>query len=492
MKKLTPYVAAILLIYCSSNEKISVTSDINKKFKIEDLKEDYTVLQSALEEAHPGIYRYITKEKFDALFDSLNSEIRSERTEIEFFRFISPIIAQIRCGHTSISLSHNYRNYMTKQNKYFPLQLKFISNKAYVLKSFSSNEIIPSGSEIISINQKTISEIIEMIFKMISSDGNIQTAKYRRLDEEFSELYCQCISPTDSFEIKYIPFGNNIVKDEVIPAKPWEEIKKYKSSYMARQKEPLKFEIMDNPVVAVMTIVTFIPRIIKNNYGDFYGFIDSTFTLLKEKNIKNLIIDVRGNNGGDVHYFSTVLSKFIDKPYRIAERIDVPTPKYSFLKYTQHGFFFNFVNSLSYVKNEKTGRFDLKGKSGWHQLINPQEPHFQGKIYMLIDGWSFSAASDFCAIAHSNAHDKITFIGEETGGAYYGNNSGDWIKLTLPNTQIQVNIPMRYYLLAVFDYPYYDRGVIPDLEVIPDIEDILNNKDTQLEFALNIIKQRNK
>lgn len=492
MKKLTPYVVAILLIYCSSNEKKPVSFDINKKFKINDLKEDYTVLQSALEEAHPGIYRYITKEKFDALFDSLKSEIRSEKTEIEFFRFISPIIAQIRCGHTSISLSNNYRKYMTEQSKYFPLQLKFISNKAYVLKSFSQEEIIPAGSEIISINQKKISEIIEMIFKMIPSDGNIQSAKYRRLDEEFSELYYQFINPSDSFKIKYIPFFDNLAKNEVLLAKPWEEIKKYKSSYMDRQKEPLKFEIMDNSNVAVMTIVTFIPRIIKNNYGDFYRFIDSTFTLLKEKNIKNLIIDVRGNNGGDVHYFSTVLSKFIDKPYRIVERIDVPTPKYSFLKYTQQGFFFNLINSLAYVKNEKTGRYDLKGKAGWHQLINPQEPRFLGRIYMLIDGWSFSAASDFCAIAHSNAHDKITFIGEETGGAYYGNNSGDWIKLKLPNTQIQVNIPMRNYLLAVSDYPYPDRGVIPDFEVIPDIEDILSNKDTQLEFALNIFRQKKK
>lgn len=94
----------------------------------------------------------------------------------------------------------------------------------------------------------------------------------------------------------------------------------------------------------IITIVTFIPRIIEKHFGDFKSFIDSTFSLIKEKNIQNLIIDLRGNNGGDEHYFSYLLSKFIDRSFRIFERIDVPTPKYSFLEYTQHGYLFNWFN----------------------------------------------------------------------------------------------------------------------------------------------------
>jgi hypothetical protein len=108
---------------------------------------------------------------------------------------------------------------------------------------------------------------------------------------------------------------------------------------------------------------------------------------------------------------------------------------------------------------------------------------------VLTDGWSFSAASDFCAIADYNGRNKITFIGEETGGAYYGNNSGDWIKLILPNTHIQIGIPMRFYLLAVADYTCSDRGVLPDFEITPDIKDVLSGNDTQLKFALDLISR---
>ena len=56
---------------------------------------------------------------------------------------------------------------------------------------------------------------------------------------------------------------------------------------------------------------------------------------------------------------------------------------------------------------------------GMHQ---PKPISFNGEIVFLIDELSFSATADFCAIAKSN--NRGVLIGEETGGAYYGNNAG--------------------------------------------------------------------
>ena len=273
MKIVMLFLAICLLISCSGNEHRSSSHDINREFRIEELKKDFIVLRAALEEAHPGMYRYTEKDQFDALFDSLHSENSRAMNELEFFRFISPIISQIKCGHTGISLSSDYWEYMTKARKYFPMQLKFISNKAYLLKNYSSDELIPTGSEIISINHTLISEITKMISTMISSDGNIQTAKYRKLDEDFSQLYFLYVNPADSFDITYITPNEKVLRFKVLPAIDWQQIWKYKSSYMTRQKEPLKFEIYHDSDVAVMIIVTFIPRLIKENFGNFFEFI---------------------------------------------------------------------------------------------------------------------------------------------------------------------------------------------------------------------------
>jgi C-terminal processing protease CtpA/Prc len=107
----------------------------------------------------------------------------------------------------------------------------------------------------------------------------------------------------------------------------------------------------------------------------------------------------------------------------------------------------------------------------------------------LTDGNTFSAASSFSAILDDL--DRATFFGEETGGCIYGSNAYDYINLTLPNTQIKVTIPIRNGLNNITEKNNMNRGVIPDFEVHNSIFDILNNKDSEMEFVFDHIAGRN-
>ncbi len=478
-----------LTFNCSHKEQSTQIIDTDHTFIKTQLKEDFQVLYNALNEGHPGVYRYTTREEFRNIFDSLDAVISENWTELDFYRHCSKIISLIKCGHTGISLSDGYMNHLYSKALFFPLQLKFIGDKAYTLTCLDSLDYVPIGSEIISINQQNISIIKNNIYKMISSDANIQTAKYRKMDEDFPILYYLYISKIDSFQIEYIPLGRTTIVKNVLTGTPWRNISNYKKSYMSCQKEPVKYTINDSLNTGVMTIGSFIPSLIQKKFGDYYEFIDSTILVFNNFKISNLIIDIRGNNGGDEEYVAYLLARLLDKPFRIYDRIDAPVNKYSFLDYTNRGFFFNFFNSMSYIKDKETNRYILKNKAGWHKLINPDNPHFNGKIYILIDGWTFSGASDFAAIADYNGDEKITFIGEETGGAYYGNNSGDWLQLILPNSKIKISIPVRFYLLAVSDHQPKDRGVIPDFQVESTINDILQEIDKPMQFTLNYLEK---
>lgn len=101
---------------------------------------------------------------------------------------------------------------------------------------------------------------------------------------------------------------------------------------------------------------------------------------------------------------------------------------------------------------------------------------------------SISGSADVAALAHY--HKKAVFIGEETGGAYFGNSSGDFLNLTLPVTRIRLRIPIRGSMLSVSDYPYLDRGVLPDYSIELKIEDLLKGVDTELNFAIDIINKQ--
>jgi C-terminal processing protease CtpA/Prc len=115
----------------------------------------------------------------------------------------------------------------------------------------------------------------------------------------------------------------------------------------------------------------------------------------------------------------------------------------------------------------------------------PIPPIFKGKVYVLINGNSFSGTGECTSLMHY--HKKATFIGEECGAGYYGNTSGFMPLLTLPNTKIRVRIPMIRYTMAVSGYPK-NRGIIPEYPVSLTIEDLLNERDTVMEFTINLIK----
>jgi C-terminal processing protease CtpA/Prc len=116
--------------------------------------------------------------------------------------------------------------------------------------------------------------------------------------------------------------------------------------------------------------------------------------------------------------------------------------------------------------------------------MNPETPRFTGKTVILVDGLSFSTTGETTSLFHF--HKKATFMGEECGAGYYGNTSGSTANVVLPRTGIQVRVPLVLYTLAVDGYPR-DRGIVPDIPVVPTIEDLLARRDVVMERALRFL-----
>jgi hypothetical protein len=63
------------------------------------------------------------------------------------------------------------------------------------------------------------------------------------------------------------------------------------------------------------------------------------------------------------------------------------------------------------------------------------------------------------------------------------------VAIVLPNTRIRVNIPLNKYVMAVKKTKYKDRGIIPDHIIVPTIDDILQNKDVQMDYTLQLAEK---
>jgi len=86
-------------------------------------------------------------------------------------------------------------------------------------------------------------------------------------------------------------------------------------------------------------------------------------------------------------------------------------------------------------------------------------------------------------------HQIATIIGQETGGNLKGTNGGYMFFMRLPNSRIEVDIPV-FGINVNEDTPAtYNGGVKPDIEVHKSVKDLINGVDTELAHTLKYIAQ---
>jgi hypothetical protein len=477
-------VVTLFPLYSSSRER---TNDTLKEYLSQQLREDFRILRTALEEGHAGLYRYTPKAEIDEHFESVEKDLDRPMTEWAFYKLLAPLIAHIHDGHTRISLSTSLENTLDNTPNLFPFNLKFIEKKAYLFRNYGEREDIAMGSELFSINGHSVLSIVQKMLPFIPNDAHIQTSKYRKLESTayFGRLFQLICGPSSTYELICRIPSDGSQRTLNVKAIKSEDItsiagKRYPDIY--RDRPPVQLDYKDG--IPILTVRTFSASTYQKAKIGFPVFLRNTFQELLEKKTDHLIIDLRDNGGGTDAYGKILFAHFIDEPYRFYEHLRANNISYSFFQYTGISPEQQKEFPLSFKKNEE-GTYDLK----FHPNLGMQKPIppiYKGKVYVLLNGNSFSGTGECTSLMHF--HKVATFIGEECGAGYYGNTSGFMPMLTLPNTQIRLRIPMIRYTMAVSGYPE-DRGIIPDYPVQPTIEDLLNDRDTVMEFTLDLIKK---
>lgn len=478
----------VFLQYSSSQEREKAAFDPDKKFTAAQLREDFMLLRTALEEAHAGLYFYTPKEEMDRLFDELYKSIDRSMTELEFFRYLAPLVARINDGHTGMMPSRDFDAYLQNQPILIPFKLLFIDGKAYLFRNYSDDEDFSVGGEVLSVNNRPMPEILEQMLAIQPSDGHNVTSKYRRLESTttFGRRYTQLFGITTSFKIGYIsPVDGQRKQIQIQGLKQDELTQIFSRRYpdVAQDRPPI--EIKHRGDVAILTIRTFSSGAYNAAKISFPYFLKKTFRELSEKKIQHLIIDLRDNGGGEDLFGRILFSYLIDKPYMYYNSLEVKNNTFSFLSHTDAPDITKMLQK-STRKNDK-GTYDVLVHVNLGEQ-KPLKPTFLGRVYVLINGGSFSGSGETTSLVHF--HKRAVFIGEECGAGYYGNTSGLMPTLTLPQTQLRMRIPMVRYHMAVSGYPYPDRGIIPDYPFTQTIEDHLKDRDTEMEFVFELIKNQ--
>ncbi len=486
---------------------IDLTTPIVSSCTPAQMQEDLKIFRSIREEANSGYDRYRTTKELDSIYAWAFAQTKTSKNILEFYKIILVLTDFEGSLHNNTYLPYPVKDYFPKDKGYFPLSMKLIDDKMVVN---SLNTPIPIGSRVVSINGVKDTDLILSFYKYSTTDGyNTSQKKLWSVEDFYGSRYNLEYGTQERFEIEYqLPDSDKVLHTELasISLQEKQNIKLHFAPYtnLPNEGNQNKYNFKTvNENTALLTIRSF------NIGGDaasgehktYVAFLDSIFSKLKQEGkIKNLIIDIRNNGGGTDPNETKTFTYIADKPFKENKSAYISFNKLPLPQY--------YVYNSSDKDNQKMERknfekelnqeFSIAKNGKYYQnadlnpVFLPDSHSFTGQIYLLIDANVASAASNFASLVRGNTNAIV--LGEETSGGYYGHNGHTPVTYQLPNTKIRTRfsiVNLEQYVPERTTQPI-GRGVLPDYEVRQSLADFIQNKDTQMEFLLNLIKSKSK
>ena len=492
-----------ILLFCLMC--LSTKSQGQITFTNNEAKEDLDWLKTSLEYVHPRLYKYSEKKTLDSMFTHARRIIENSREGIaglDFLSMVSKINAMVNCGHLYTIPQFGLKEEII-QKKVMPFYIKVLQDELFIIHDCSNKIDKLNGAKILSINGRNSSDILQDIREGIATDGHIQSRKNRLIERYFYnrfhgfDLYYHLhIDRSENFHVIYQQLGDDRIQQIDLKGIGIEERANRLNEMYAKdeklwQNTPSpRFELNQEEDYALLSLSRSFYN--KDIDPDFDLFLKNTFQELRNKGITNLILDLRNNEGGSEHHQIELMSYLYNKPFKLYQNIYLSHLDYRPLKEViierdPKDLLFN--NDDEYMRKISNNLWINNYKYGKNlNLQKPMENVFKGKLFVLVNGITFSSAADLAADIRKTT--EATFIGEETGGAFEGPTGGNTIVVQLPNSKIMVRISPNIHVGYMYKKHPIGRGVIPDYKIEYSIEDILKEKDLELHKAIELIKNK--
>lgn len=442
----------------------------DRKYPSAALLSDLEMVRAAVATLHPGFGRFGPREEVLHALDSVKNVIGSSDSTsfISFFRMVNPVLTKIRCGHTKFFPPMKGFPFYFFTDNLIPVIVWFDNSGQLLVTRSQYPEAV--GKYVKRINGQPIDSVLRALRAQLFVDAHVQTSADAQIQQYFSAWYADFIqSGRGPFTIALADEdgAETTIGMAGINADAWQLLNQ-KTSYLTSHNQ-LSFP---SDTVARLRIATFYPQQ-GNKY--FRRFLDSAFVQIGRRQVQRLVIDVRENEGGNDALGKHLYAHIARNDFRYYDRIEVKVRRKKDVPSRGSVYLPRFIGLAGwFIRKDAQGRLLFKK----HQNLGIHRPHRQaytGNVTFLMDGLSYSVTSEFLAVAR--CENRGVFMGEESGGAYQGDNSGTFAIYKLPATGLDLGIPLAGYYMAVKPESGAPRGIMPDVTVRPSREDLLSGRD---------------
>lgn len=411
--------------------KIAPSGKLSKQQAIFDIDG----LIYGLSQVHPDIFSVCKQEDLLRAVNKAKESLPDSVSLIQLYRVAAPIVSMIGDGHTSLEFP--YDDFFTSELKRLPLFVNVLPDSSIICNS-SLDSIIKRGDKILSINGKSADNMIDDMLPFVS--GEKPHYKLSGVNSSFQALF-NMLYPSDNYDIIYQPKESEEILSVSFPAITFDEIKKRcPRTSNGGNYDDYSYTIDRINNVAIM------------DFRHFYDaermehFADSMFRELSDRNINNLIIDIRNNGGGNSRVGDVLLRYISPEPYVQMDKALIRiTPLTAKLMGSQESPMFTLweADSTDYI-----------------QPRSKEDGHYNGNVYLLTSNQTFSSAASFAWAFKECKMGKV--IGEETGGMNV--SYGDILPYSLPISKLTTYIPFkRFWQLRADENDIH--GTLPDINV---------------------------
>lgn len=252
----------------------------------------------------------------------------------------------------------------------------------------------------------------------------------------------------------------------------------------SKTPDNVKTEIIDNGKAAYLSIKMLNTFNIESDMKIIKPFLKSIVST------RAIIIDIRGNGGGDSRYWSdNIVPMLINKTLSNKEYIAYRGGKFTeeFLK-SKYETGYEKLQPIENIKKENLKNLpaelikDFKYYSVNIIKIEPKDSiGYKGKIYLLVDGSVFSSSEAFAAFSKGTGF--AVLVGERTGGDGIG---FDPAVCTLPNSGFVFRFTQEMGMTSDGSCNFESKTE-PDIKVSAK-KDADLNKDEAVQTVLKLIK----
>jgi hypothetical protein len=400
MRRIGP---VLILLYAG----LAGATDAPQTFSPRELRQDLAELEAAINRIHPDVEHSVRKADLERALSDVRARLNRPMTRDEAWLAMAALNPILADGHLVVTFpggsGAELDRHLGAGGRLFPFDVHVAADgELFIRSGFNGAASALQGRRIAAIDGVAGRQISQRLLAYVN--GDTPALRATLLSMRFPFFYWKLFGDKQSYRVLVSGVESVVEGRGEMPL-----------AYSERSFEQLFRLEMPNPRQAVLTINEFYWR----EKSKFYEFTREAFARMQAAGTRTLVIDIRGNTGGDDDMWLEGLMPYIaSRPYRNGSD--------SVLK----------VIEGRQKEGQKVGDV-VRGSQSTYQPSLDNPLRFTGKVYVLIGPATYSSAILFTTAVQD--HGFATVVG--TGGAARATQSGGTQSVTLSRTRIGLVVP---------------------------------------------------